>query len=67
MATSVPMIKAYKEDKIKLARVLYIYYPIWFKKNKIWTLINSGSKVNTITFAYTAQLGLKIWKTSIST
>ena len=45
-----------------------IYYPIQFRKDKgvtIWALIDSGSKVNAITLAYSKQLGLHIWKTNV--
>lgn len=47
--------------------ILYIYYPLQFKKNQtnIQALINSGSEVNAIILAYTARLDLKIWLISI--
>lgn len=38
----------------KLARIPYIYYPVYFKKNKIWLLIDFGSKVNAKTPVYAA-------------
>lgn len=43
--------------------LLYIYYLLHFrkdKKNKMRVLINSGSKVNTMTLKYDAKIGLKI-------
>lgn len=61
------MTKTYKKDEVELARVPYIHYPIWFKKDKNWALINSSNKVNTMTFVYAAQLGLKVLKTNVVT
>ena len=34
-------------------------------KETIGALINSGGKVNTITLAYTAKLGLKVYLTNV--
>lgn len=34
LAISVPMTKTSKKDKINLIKVLYIYYPLQFYKNK---------------------------------
>lgn len=34
LAIFTQMTKAFKKDK-DLARIAYIYYPVWFKKNKI--------------------------------
>ncbi len=43
-----------------------IWYPIQFQKSQlIRALINSGSKVNTMTLAYARKLGLTTWKTSV--
>lgn len=55
-----PITEASKKDNIALDRVLCIYYPIWFKKNEVQTLINSGSEINAIELAYILKLGLKI-------
>lgn len=44
---------------IVLDWVLYIYYLIWFKNNKIWALIDFGNKVNIIKLGYTLKLNLK--------
>lgn len=46
----------------------YIYYLLQFKKNqiKVQVLINSGSKVNIITPAYTKKLGHQTQKTDIN-
>ena len=44
--------------------VLCIYYLIWFKKNEVQVLIDSGSKVNAITLGYALKLGLKICSTN---
>lgn len=54
LVISVVVTKAYKEDKIELAKELYIYYPIKFKKDKIWALINSNNEINTIILVYVA-------------
>ena len=48
-----------------LQRVLYIYYPIRFKKKEVQALIDSGSKVNAITPAYALRLGLWVYRTNI--
>lgn len=56
------MTEASKKDKVVLKKVLCINYLLCFcknKKNKVRILINLGSKVNIITFTYTAKLGLK--------
>ena len=68
-ATSALVTGGSKEaQKVILNRVPYIYYPMQFGKVKratIWALINSSSKVNTITPAYAKQLGLQVWKTNV--
>ena len=48
--------------EVILDRIPYIYYPVQFEKDKvvIRALINSGSKVNTSTLAYTSKLALKV-------
>lgn len=48
------VIEAFKKDEIELAKIPCIHYPIWFKKDKIWILVNFGNEVNTITLVYTA-------------
>ena len=52
-------------QEVILDRVFCIYYPVQFRKDKevIRALINSGSKVNTITPAYASNLGLRVQKT----
>ena len=59
------MIEASKEDDIILDRIPCIHYPIQFKKNKVWALINSSSKVNAMTSAYASKLGLRVCRTNI--
>lgn len=62
------MIKASKKDEIVLKRVSYIYYLLYFckaKKNKMRTLINLSSKVNSITPRYNSKLGLKVCLTNV--
>ena len=45
----------------------YVWYPVQFQEGqtKVKALIDFGSEVNAMTLAYTAQLGLTTWKTSI--
>lgn len=52
-----------KENAI-LKQIFYIYYLVWFKNNKVWALINSGGKFNTMTLIYAAMLGLKVFHTN---
>ena len=62
------MIESSKKDEVVLKRVLYIHYPLRFrkdKKNKVQALINSGNEVNAITPAYALKLGLKILRTNV--
>lgn len=48
-------------------RILYIYYPLRFKKDQIniQALINSNNEINAMTLVYAANLELKIRPTSI--
>ena len=51
-----------------LDRVLYICYPIQFRKDKgedVLALLDSGSEVNAITPAHAAHLGLKVRVTNL--
>lgn len=48
-----------------LKRVLYICSPIWFKKNKVYTLFDLDSEVNAITPAFAFKLALKICHTNV--
>ena len=52
-----------------LKHVLYIHYPVQFKKNtaEVWALIDSRSEVNTMAPAYTKKLGLRVQKTDVGT
>ena len=52
-----------------LDRIACICYPIQFHKDKskdVLALLNSGSKVNVMTPAYAAHLGLKVRMTNVS-
>lgn len=63
LAISMPVTEVSKKEKIALAWVSYIHYPLHFQKNsenEICALVNSGSKVNAITPAYLSKLGLQI-------
>lgn len=47
-----------------LIKVLYIYYPLYFykdKKNMFRALINFSGEINAMTLAYALKLGLKIY------
>ena len=51
-----------------LDKVPYIYYLVQFRKDKgkdVLALLDSGSKVNAITLAYMAYLGLKVKVTNV--
>lgn len=52
---------------LPLKRVSYIHHPIRFKKYQaeVQALSSFNSEVNTMTLAYTAELGFKIWPTNI--
>ena len=53
-----------------LNKVFYICYSVQFQKDKnkdILVLLDFGNKINTITSAYAAQLGLKIERMNIGT
>ena len=55
-------------EEMILDRVPCIHYSVQFRKDKgstIWALIDSGSKVNAMTPAYTKQLDLQIQKTDV--
>ena len=51
----------------KVAKISYIYYPIWFQKSQkqIKALLDSGSEINAMSPAYAKRLGLKTWKTNV--
>lgn len=55
LATFVLVIKANKKDNIILKKVLYIKYPIKFKKNKFNVLIDCSGKINIIISAFTSK------------
>lgn len=54
-----------KEDNVALEQILYIYYLIRFKKNKVQALINLNNEVNAITPVYVSKLGLQIYHTNV--
>ena len=54
-----------KEDDVALQRVLYIHYPIWFKKKEVQVLIDSGSEVNAMLPAYASKLGFNFHHTDV--
>ena len=69
LPTSTLMTSAKEAQKIRvLDRVPYICYPMQFRKNKdkdLLALFNFGNKINIMTLAYTAQLGLKVQKINV--
>ena len=64
LVTSAPVTEASEKD-IVLDRVSCICYPIWFKKNKVQALIDSGSEINAMISGYAAKLGLKARLTNV--
>ena len=56
-----------KDKLLVLDWVPCIHYLIWFKKSEVQVqaLIDSGSKVNTITLGYSSKLGLKVRPTDV--
>lgn len=50
---------------IILDQVLYIHYPIWFKKDKVRALIDLSSEVNAIILAFAEKQGFKVCFTNI--
>ena len=58
------MTKASKKNVI-LDRITYICYLIWFKKNEVQTLIDSGSEINTMILAYALKLSFKVRRTNV--
>ena len=63
------MTGANKAQKVKvLDQLPYICYLVQFQNNNskdILDLLNSKSKINAMTLAYVAQLGLKVQKINI--
>ena len=70
LATSLSVTGTSKEaPKVKvLNKISCICYPVQFRKNKdkdVLALLNSGSKINAMTSAYTAHLDLKVRVTNV--
>ena len=63
-ATFMSMTEKKMEEKEKLEPVPYIWYLVTFKY-QIEALLDIKSKVNTMSQAFTSQLGFKIQKTNI--
>ena len=49
----------------KVVRVPCIYYPVRFQEEQVRALLDSDSKVNAMSLAYTEKLGLKTRKTNV--
>lgn len=54
-----------KNISLILDWVSCIYYPVQFKNNEIWALINSGGEINVMTSTYVAKLSLKVCRTNV--
>lgn len=52
-------------ENVVLNQILYFYYPLWFKKNEVQALINSGSKINIKTLVYVLKLDLQVRYTNV--
>ena len=52
---------------MSLKQVSYIYYPLYFQKDiaNVGALIESDSKINTMTSAYILKLGFKVHHTNV--
>lgn len=53
------------DKKVGFKKIPYIHNLIWIYQDKIWTLLNSKSKVNVISPDYAQKLGYYIWKTNV--
>ena len=61
MATRASM----EDTLLLLERVPCIHYPVYFKKNKVQALIDSGSEVNAMNPAYAKKLGFRVRRTDV--
>lgn len=65
LAIFAPVIETDKKNNIVLKNVLYIYYLIQFKENKVRGLIDLNNKVNAIILKYVLKIDLKICSTNV--
>ena len=67
MATFSSVTKASGEEYMSLEWMLYIYYPLYFRKytEGVRALIDLRSEVNAMSPAYISKLGLKVYHTNI--
>lgn len=56
-----------EHSKWVLKQVLYILYPICFKKNQIYTLFDLDNKVNNMIIVYILKLGFKTCYINVKT
>lgn len=63
----IPVVKISTSESPLFKRILYIYYPLQFKRDlaKIQALLDSNSKVNAKTPIYMAKLGLTVKITNL--
>ena len=67
LTNSLSVTETNMKDEVTLKRVLYIHYLLRFWKDitDMRALIDSNSKINAITPAYTLKLGLKVYHTDV--
>ena len=55
------------DNEVVLEKIPYIHYPVGFQEDqeRVKTLFDNGSKVNTMSPAYIKKLGLKTQKTNV--
>ena len=53
------------DEENMLRKISYIYYLLYFNKDKVWIIFNNRNKINAISFNYAQKFGLKIWITSV--
>lgn len=61
LATSLLVVKINIKDTLSLLDwISYIQYPIYFKKNEVWALLDLSSKINTMTLLFVSKLSFQI-------
>ena len=59
------MTETSKKDDVAFQRVPCVHYLIWSKKKEVQALIDSGSKVNAMTPAYSSRLSFWVYRTYV--
>lgn len=65
LAIYILVIEVIKKDILAFNWIVFIYFLIYFKNNKIQTFINFSNKLNIITTRYNLKLGLKVYPSNI--